>query len=402
MPQGSGSRLPLRTQISNVEANLQQSLVEIAHLGELIEDQERLATLGGMAAGIVHELNNAFTPIVATASMLDVDADDANRELLEIVQVSSLHASEVLQQFRHFFVSDQLKPGEAEAVRLAEAVERAIQLSRFRWKNEAQQRGVEYRIETSVPRDLVVMGNATDLAQLLINLLLNAIEAMPDGGKIEISAKTHEATIEFHVADEGMGFSGEGLESQFTPFFTTKQGGSGLGLVMCQRIVARHHGKLFVETRDEGGSRFVVTLPRKTDAVATAGTAAIRLSNALHRGQVLVVDDDATTSHLKSLALMGLGFDVDVMTEPQTGIAELADADYQLIFLDLPLPLPDMADIIAMLKLQQPDVQVILITGWPRDEVNSCFVELGVEPDYVIEKPYGKKQILDCVQTLLG
>jgi signal transduction histidine kinase len=228
-------------------------------LEEAFKEQDRLASLGVLAAGVAHEVNTPLTGISSYAQLLlsETGAEDPRRDLLEKVERQTFRASRIVSNLLEF----ARKPGvERKPIDLAALISDTSDLLR--------ERMVAKRVELdwqAPDEPVVVVGSEGELQQVFTNLLMNSIDAMAPGGggKLTLELVVDERTARASVIDDGPGIAAENREQVFEPFFTTKrsQGGTGLGLSICRGIVDQHGGKIALENRESGGCRFDVELP---------------------------------------------------------------------------------------------------------------------------------------------
>jgi signal transduction histidine kinase len=220
---------------------------------------ERLASVGRLAAGLAHEINNPLEGVSNYLGLLDEDLAagglEGSRELLGLAEEGVGRAAEVIRQVLAY--SD---PGRGAMTRLdlREALQRSVDFVR----RNPDHRGVE--IDVSMPAEpLTVDGNPVTLGQVFLNLLLNASEAQNGGGRLELSAAADDGHAVVRVADRGAGIAPEDLERIFDPFFSTRES-TGLGLAVSRGIVDSHGGTLSAANREGGGAVLEVRLPLRT------------------------------------------------------------------------------------------------------------------------------------------
>lgn len=241
-------------------------VTERTRIEDQMARQERLASLGLLAAGVAHEVNTPLTGISSYTQMLldETRADDPGRGLLEKIEIQSRRASEIANSLLNL-----ARPERAafEALDLNEAVREVLRLF------EPQLRGGGLRLDTELEPDLPrIVGHRGKLQQVVLNLLLNAKDAVSDRGTIRVATRTTADRIVLEVADDGVGIAEEDLPRVFDPFFTTKARGkgSGLGLSISYGIVREHEGEMHAESVPGEFTRFRVEIPRPRHALATA------------------------------------------------------------------------------------------------------------------------------------
>jgi signal transduction histidine kinase len=219
--------------------------------------KNRLADLGQMASHVAHEVRNSLVPMKLYLSLLKrrIDDDCGSLDVLDKVMAGFTALEATVGDLLHF--SSQRDP-RRERVDLPSLLRDAVQSL----GPQLQAQGIHCRIDC--PTTLTLMADCEMLRRALLNLLLNALDALPAGGELVITACQTNAGVEIEVADSGSGVSAELLDRLFEPFFTTKGGGTGLGLAIVERIAAAHGGRATVANCPEGGAAFTLILPQRT------------------------------------------------------------------------------------------------------------------------------------------
>ncbi|WNG17258.1 sensor histidine kinase [Cystobacter fuscus] len=237
---------------------------ELAQARAALAEQEHLRGLGELAAGIVHDLNNTLNAMRLRLELIQRDAEFAERQrgnLDALVRIVSDAATRL--QHLQGFARQTPEPRPSEQVQLARVVHEAVEIARSDIEHRAAREGLSLRLEVEVPSLPLVNGSASDLRYVIINLLLNARDAMPRGGTIRVHGQACSAHVVLTVADEGTGIPPEHLRAIFRPFFTTKGSkGTGLGLSMAYGVVSRAGGTITADNRPGGGAVFTLTFPR--------------------------------------------------------------------------------------------------------------------------------------------
>ena len=239
-------------------------LAEAAPPEEVGSSQERLARMaafGQLAAGITHEVKNPITGIISFAQIAQKKLEDKEqvRELLRLIEQEGLRCRSILSDFLNLARSDASAPARALRLNLDELVRRAAPL--FAHQLSVTQVQVELELCGALPE---VLGSPNELIQVLLNLAINAQQAMPQGGTVQIRTRPgKDGGASLSVADDGPGIPQEHLPRLFEPFFTTKPvgQGTGLGLAICARILADHGGTIAVESSPGEGATFTLWLP---------------------------------------------------------------------------------------------------------------------------------------------
>ncbi len=216
---------------------------------------DRLAALGTMAAGIAHDLRNPLGGIAGAVDILESDypQDHPRREFLEIVRREVDRLNALTSRYVDFA---RPAPPEPRPVDFTVATRQAADLVR----RMAERRGVTVELQASDPA-AVAKADPVQMHQAIVNLLLNAVQAMPQGGPVEVEVRRNPGEVEIAVRDRGPGIREQDRDRIFEPFYTTRSHGTGLGLATSRRIVESHGGRITVENREGGGAEFVLHLP---------------------------------------------------------------------------------------------------------------------------------------------
>ncbi len=262
----NGFEFPIEVAVSSIgEAQDSQVFCSISDISERVQVQrearraEMLSTLGAIAAGVAHDLNNPLAIIASRAELMLANGGPMPESLrgdLEVINRHAMRASRIAQDLLSLA---RQRPRAQKAINMAELVDRVLLLVQGQLRNEGI--SVYREFDTSLPP---VSGDTVALEQVLMNLLLNARDAMPSGGSITIRgghAIERSGWVRIVVADTGSGISSDSLARIFEPAFTTKTEGSGLGLWISRRVVREHRGEISVESEPGRGAKFTILLP---------------------------------------------------------------------------------------------------------------------------------------------
>ena len=302
---------------------------------------------------------------------------------------SAKHAASVASQLLQYPGNRSAIEYPSERVDVLASVQTAVALTRPRWHDEAKKRGIKVEVQLAQRDRCWVRGSATQMVQLITNLILNAVDAMPDGGRVRISVSVHDGEVELRVQDEGTGMTKEVREQCFDPFFTTGEFAPGLGLSICRRIAARFGGSIESlpneTSRTGSGTRMVVTLPVIIDEDDTSVDS---------RPRMLLIEDDIMVREFTAGLVISMGWQVDSVGEAELGIDLLKDRKYDLVLLDYSMNDGRGADILRALNAH--DANVVVASGWSSEEIKR---ELEPEqmPDDVMQKPITRDAICTCL-----
>jgi signal transduction histidine kinase/ActR/RegA family two-component response regulator len=397
---------------SETHSALQRAYDDLRQTQQTVMQQERLRALGQMASGIAHDINNAISPVALYTEMLleqEAGLSKRTREYLEITQRAIGDVAHTVARMREFYRQQEaalvLSP-----VNLSVLVQQVTDLTRARWFDMPQQRGVVIQLQLELGQSLpAVAGIESEIREALINLVFNAVDAMPEGGTLTIrtkatlgQAKSWQAEVE--VADTGLGMDEETRRRCLEPFFTTKgERGTGLGLAMVYGVMQRHNAEIEFESAIGHGTtvrlRFPVPAANSSDGQPAAPDAMPP------RLRILSVDDDPLL--IKSLrdALEADGHAVVTANGGQEGIdafraAEERDEHFAVVITDLGMPYVDGRKVASAIKGDSPSTPVILLTGWGQRLVAEGDIPPHV--DRVLNKPPKLKELRAALAELAG
>ena len=226
---------------------------------ELAAQSDKLRAVGELAAGVAHNLNNSLTVIQGRAQLLMMrTTDEKVVKTLKIITNAVEEGSQTLRRILEFARRESAQ--EFAPVDLAELLISSIEIARPKWQSKSEPTRIEVKPECSAP--VSVMGEIAELREVVLNLLFNAVDAMPNGGSMEVGARSEIDSGCFWVSDNGCGMPPETAARIFEPFFTTKgKSGTGLGLSASHGIITRHNGEILVVSEPGEGTRFEVRLP---------------------------------------------------------------------------------------------------------------------------------------------
>ncbi len=360
---------------------------------------QRLQSLGVLAGGIAHDFNNILTAILANVSMARLygEFDDDISQMLADAEKASLRAQGLTQQLLTF-----AKGGEP--------IKKTVRISAFLQESAAfALSGSNTRCEYLMPDDIRrVEADEGQLIQVFQNLVINADQAMPEGGVVKIRAENvrikEDDYVKISVEDQGIGIPEEHLPKIFDPFFTTKERGRGLGLAIAFSVVHRHGGHMEVESAPGGGTAFHVYLPASDTSAEPAEGAQDEPPRG--EGRVLVVDDERIVRRSVEKVLKRLGYEVGAAKDGREGIELYESAreegrPFDAVIMDLTIPgeLGGKKTVGRLRKLD-PDAKVIVSSGYSDDPVMSRFGEYGF--DGVLVKPYKVADLATELQRVLS
>lgn len=380
------------------EVEARRALDELRRTQEQLVRMEKLRALGEMASGVAHDFNNVLAVILGRVQLLQRKLEDPTfRRWLAIVEQAALDGAQTVRQIQEFTRVRRDQP--TQTVDLNQAVRDAVEMTRARWQEEPQARGVEVRLALDLGAVPPVDGQPSELREVLTNLILNAADAVPRGGEIRIATRERGGRVEMTVTDTGIGMSDSVRRRIFEPFFSTKgPRGTGLGLAMVYGIVSRHGGEILVDTKEGAGSTFTIRLPvgrRPLPApvarVPVLGAASVR---------VLVIDDEPFVRDTLGEILRQQHHDVVVADDGASGLARFQEEAFDLVMTDLAMPGMSGWQVAQAVKAARPQVPVVLVTGWGVEVQADELQTHGV--DRVMTKPFRYEDVQEVVASIRG
>ena len=328
---------------------------------------ERLRAAGQLAAGLAHDLNNVLGIALGRTEMMLEPADSRQRlsidqiDSLTLIHTAVLDAAQAVRRLQTFARAGDT--AEFGPVRLEEVAHEAIQLAQPRWRDEAQAQGRSIRVEEVVSVVPIIYGIAAELREASLNLIINAIDAMPEGGTATIKVYEDGPNVVISVADTGTGMTPEVTAHVWEPFYTTKQDrGTGLGLPMVHGIVERHHGSTSLWSELGTGTEVTLRFPA-AGGVAVPASAAVATTDT-RRLHVLVVDDEAAVRETTTAMLQLLGHEVEQAGSAAEALSRLDQNGYDFLITDHGMPGMTGIELAKSVHGLYPSLPIVLLTGW--------------------------------------
>jgi PAS domain S-box-containing protein len=366
-----------------------------------MHQSERLTALGQMAGGIAHDFNNLLQAILGYAQLMARSPGNADvvRRGLDVIEKAANGGAETVRRIQKFA---RLRPDEPfVTMDLNQVIRDSLAITRPRWEEKKVKGGVPLQLELELGPVPVVMGRPAELNEVITNLVLNAIDAMPRGGTLRIRTRLgdHRHAL-ITVADTGMGMSEEVRKKVFDPFFTTKgEEGTGLGLSVSHSIVERHGGELKVDSRPGEGTTFTITLPI---GMSPAGEAMSGAEPGVERkGRILLVDNDPQVLSILGEMLKDAGHHVLPVPNGPEALRVFVPNGFDLVITNVGMPEMSGWDVAEQLRARDPNVPVIFITGWGLQEEDQARCRrLGISA--LLFKPVPPAELHRKVQIALA
>jgi PAS domain S-box-containing protein len=387
---------------------LEQAYEDLRQTQKAVMQQERLLALGQMASGIAHDINNAISPVsLYTESLLEQEPglSPRARGQLETIQRAIDDVAQTVARMREFYRQREpqmtLLPVDMNSI-----VQQVVDLTRARWSDMAQQRGIAIEMRTELAPDLPsIMGADNEIREALTNLIFNAVDAMPHGGPLVLRTRVPQdrGVVQVEVVDAGIGMNEDTRRRCLEPFFTTKgERGTGLGLAMVYGTMQRHSADCEIESALGQGT--TVRLSFAIPTTPAVGAAVSATASAVPPQRILLVDDDPLV--LKSLrdTLEADGHSVTTADGGQAGIDAFLAARsrgnaFPVVITDLGMPYVDGRKVSNAIKTAAPETILLMLTGWGQRLVADGDVPPHV--DRVLSKPPKLRELREALGRCL-
>jgi signal transduction histidine kinase len=357
---------------------------------------ETLRAMGQLSSGMAHHLNNLFAVMVGRTQLLLRTVEDAGvRRALQIVERTALDGAEVVRRVQRF---GRVEPvSGALAVDLNELAQEVVELTRPHWQDEAQRRGSRVEVQLAPGTIPPVAGEPAQLREVLMNVLLNATDAMLQGGTVRVRTWAEDGRVNCAVTDSGVGMSEDVRRRALEPFFTTKGPRStGLGLSVAYGTIERHGGTLTIDSAEGRGTTVTISLPAApAGAEAPAGLAPPPPTAPL---RILVIDDEPEVRETLAGLLEAEGHTVRQASGGREGLGLLAAGErVDVVLTDLGMPEMRGSEVAWTIHERWAGLPVGLVTGWGEQELTDD--ERG-RVDFVIGKPYRRDLLREVLSGI--
>ena len=364
---------------------------------------EKMKALGLMAKGVAHDFNNILSMILGNIEILDRELEnESHKERLNRIHNAVVEGAKIVERL-NAYVGGGEEGGRLNTRSLPTVVDQAIDFLTPRIKELRDKEGVVVDFNVDVEEVGEVLIDPEDLKEVLVNMLLNSLEAMPDGGTVTVCARREDEEVKIDIIDSGTGIPKSERSKIFDPFYTTKGvKASGLGLCVSKGIVQNCGGAIALESEEGKGTKFTIRLPLRTSPEAVKPdegdkhiTEPIAIPQAL---KVLIVDDEFIIVELLTTLLKGLGHNVTGIADPLKARSILKEEVFDLVITDLGMPGVSGFELAKSVKERNPNTKVVLITGWGADYEKKDLRDRGV--DGVLGKPFKLAELKRLIRDL--
>ena len=396
------SQVSISIENAHLFSDLKQTLQELRQAQNQIVQVEKLRAMGEMASGVAHDFNNVLAVILGNIQLLSYQLDQLSpeevRERLRITERSAKDGAETVRRMQEF--TGMRRDKDFVSLCLNDLIAEVAAVSQPRWKDQAQKKGVQIELIKQLGEIPLILGNASELREVLTNIIFNAVDAMPGGGRITVSTQPQaDDWVEVRISDTGMGMTEEVKKRVFDPFFTTKGvTNSGLGMSVSYGIIKRHGGEILIEGEPGKGTSFIIHLPMGYGE-QERDEKVVRPVREVPSAKILVIDDEDAVREVLSRMLMTRGHQVVVAADGEEGIERFKKGKFDLVFTDLGMPRISGWEVGKTIKGLDPSVPVAMITGWGMELNKEKMNESGI--DLVVSKPFNLDEVVHLVAEAL-
>ena len=358
----------------------------------------RVENIGRMTLGLIHEVNNMLTNVLGNLEIIEMSnlLPEGNSDLNNILQTirkAALDGALMTKSIKSYIRNE--KTSTFELLDLPALINDCVSFTRPYWYNEPRRKGIEIDLFTKFEQLPPIMGSVVELKEVFINLITNAVQAMPRGGKLYITgALNQHEDIVIEVTDTGNGMSEKIKQRIFEPMFTTKgKMGTGMGLSICQSVVHNHDATIEVESELGQGTTFKLSFsPSDVERNSTKASATQNKSVAAN---ILAVDDEPGVRNILANLLKTKGHTVSVASSGYEALDQLKTKDIDIVFTDHGMPEMNGHQLAQAIKQTKPDLPIVLVTGdtefeYQMEEINA-----------IIGKPFFLEDLQRVIDDLL-
>ncbi len=382
---------------------VKEDITEHKKMEKILLQKEKLNSLGTITAGISHEFNNILAIIMSNAEVMKEGFKD-NRELekgLDDIIKACDDGGVIVKRMRTFSDLEVNQSGYT-LTDIRHIIKEAIDFTMPRWKNMAQVSGVKFNIDTKdIKETPEIFSNPTEMREVFINLINNAMDAMPDGGCISFDTKSNRDNVFVNVSDTGIGMTEDIKKKVFDPFFSTRKPyGTGLGMSISYSIIKRHGGNIMSESEAGKGTTFKLSIPISKKAKRKTVPPEPIPETTFKKLRILVIDDEKRICVMLKKFLSSSGHMVKT-ADNGAYVREIAGKEkFDLVLCDLAMPDVNGYDVIKILNQIDQRIKVGIITGW--DEEFSLTENENLKVDFVIKKPFNLSELEKQINGLFS
>ncbi len=402
------STFSLKTHGEYLFTSIVRDVTERKEMEYKLLQSEKLKSLGELAGGVAHDFNNVLAAILGRAQLLKLNLNVPTgkqekrksvyeiKNGLDIIEKAAMDGAETVRRIQEF-ARKRMDDKDFVQVNINELLDHALEFTRVKWKDQTESKGIKIHMHKEFSPLPPTLGSASELREVFTNIVNNAVDAMPQGGALNIKTVNGNKQITIMIKDTGVGIPKGVQDRIFDPFFTTKGVQStGLGMSVSYGIINRHHGTIKVDSREGAGTTFTITLPLSQEVAKEVEQAALPQEKQ-RKAHILVIEDESEVRQLLTdILLSGGDHEVESASDGSQGIELFKRKSFDMVFTDLGMPGMSGWEVAEAIKRINQKVPVAIITGWNVDLQESGMKKRGV--DLIAYKPFEVNRILELVQ----
>jgi signal transduction histidine kinase/ActR/RegA family two-component response regulator len=363
---------------------------------------QKMAALGELSFGVAHNVNNTLTGILGRAQLILRNSSDPGKveSGLELIIKSAEDGAHIIRRIQDF--ARQRPSREFETISVADLLKDACEMTRPRWESRSEFAPIRFALHADC--EAHIKGDPVELREVLVNMIYNAIDAMPSGGEVRLATQETRERVVLCITDTGTGMGPEVKQRLFDPFFTTKgKAGTGMGLAVSFGIIRRHEGAIEVDSEPGRGTTFKISLPKVTPVSANTEenvSAEDALSTGEGKMRVLVVDDETHVREVLIEALEAEG--CEVISAPSGDVAlSLFDqygGKFDAVFTDIGMPEMSGWELVTEIRQRSKTIPLAIVSGWA--DAISVQTRNALNADWVVAKPFDINKICNIAQEI--
>jgi len=391
-------------ELTKINEELQNEIAERKKIEETLIQSEKLKSLGTITAGISHEFNNILNIISGNVQLLQMDYKDHSNlmDSLSIIKKAIDNGASITDRMREFTHGD-VDTMDFVSADINKLLTQSVEFIMPRWRNMAQAGGINYNMDMEGTKKEVpsILCNPLEIKDVFINIISNALDAMPDGGRISFRTWSKGDTVFVSITDTGRGMSEDLKKNVFDPFFTTKRPeGTGLGMSTSYSKVVRHGGKIEVDSEEGKGSTFTLQFPTTIETASPITTPKPELETKDKKLSILVVDDEEDICNMLDEFLTRSGHKVKAAYSGAGAIALVKRERFDLVLCDLAMPDVFGYDVIKFINKLEKRPKIGIITGWGGTLKPMNDEEFKV--DFIIRKSFELLELTKHMNDVFG
>lgn len=363
---------------------------------------QKMAALGELSFGVAHNVNNTLTGILGRAQLILRNSNDPGKVEagLELIIKSAEDGAHIIRRIQDF--ARQRPSREFEVISVAELLKDACEMTRPRWESRSEFAPIRFALHADCQAH--IKGDPVELREVLVNMIYNAVDAMPSGGEVRVSTQETRERVVVCITDTGTGMTPEVKQRLFDPFFTTKgKAGTGMGLAVSFGIIRRHEGAIEVDSEPGRGTTFKISLPKVTSSTGDPEQNLVSesgVSTAEDKLRVLVVDDETHVREVLIEALESEG--CEVVSAPSGEIAlalfDQYEGKFDAVFTDIGMPEMSGWELVTEIRERSKSIPLAIVSGWA--DAISLQTRNAVNADWVVAKPFDINKISNIAQEI--